>query len=104
MMLKSEMDAVITRTGGDIGKIEAELGIDKGEWSQLGSLSRVDVPDPWALNLRIPNGRKAGPNSNWMPGAKVPGGGFEAVVNQIPSACSTKPFSEVPSEDPATEQ
>jgi len=84
MMPKSEMDALMTRTGGDIGKIERELGIDPGEWQQYGQLSRVDVPDPRSLNLRIPNGNESGANPNWLPGGKLPGGGSEAVVDKIP--------------------
>lgn len=85
MMPKKEMDAVLARTGGDIAKIEKELGIPAGSWNRPGeTLSRIDVPKPRDLDLRMPSGREAGANDDWMPGGKLPGGGSEAVVNQVP--------------------
>ena len=84
-MPKAEMDGVIARTGGDIGKIEKELGIPPGTWNKPGAtLSRIDIEDPRSLNLRMPNGREDGANPLWMPGGKLPGGGAEAVIDQIP--------------------
>ena len=50
MMPKYEMDALMVRTGGDIGKIDAKLGIPAGEWQNLGSLSRIGIVDlRWVL-------------------------------------------------------
>lgn len=75
----------VARTGGDIGKIEKELGIPPGTWNKPGAtLSRIDIEDPRSLNLRVPNGREDGANPLWMPGGKLPGGGAEAVIDQIP--------------------
>jgi uncharacterized Zn-binding protein involved in type VI secretion len=85
VMPKREMDAVLARTGGDLGKIETELGIPPGSWNKPGAtLSRIDIDDPRSLGLRMPNGREDGANPLWMPGGKLPGNGSEAVVDAIP--------------------
>lgn len=86
VMPKSEMDDLLARTGGRTDLIEQELGIPAGSWDKPGeTLSRIDVPRPRDLDVRMPSGNETGANPLWMPGGKLPGGGSEAVVNQIKS-------------------
>lgn len=91
IMPKGEMDNLLSRTGGRADLIEKELGIPPGSWNKPGeTLSRIDVHDPRSLGLRIPSGNESGANPLWMPGGKLPGGGSEAVVNQIKSGQYTE--------------
>lgn len=84
IMPKGEMDNLLSRTGGRTDLIENELGIPPGSWNKPGeTLSRIDIHDPRGLDLRMPSGNESGANPLWMPGGKLPGGGSEAVVNQI---------------------
>ena len=84
IMPKGEMDNLLSRTGGRTDLIENELGIPPGSWNKPGeTLSRIDIHDPRSLDLRMPSGNESGANPLWMPGGKLPGGGSEAVVNQI---------------------
>jgi hypothetical protein len=80
---KSEMDNLLTKTGGDISKIEKELGIPEGLWEGQ-ELSRIDISDLSNLNKRMPSGNEIGANELWMPGGKTPAGYSEVVVDQIP--------------------
>jgi hypothetical protein len=80
---KSEMDNLLSKTGGDIGKIEKELGIPEGLW-QGQELSRIDIADLSDLNKRMPTGNEVGANELWIPGGKTPAGYSEVVVDQIP--------------------
>ncbi|MGQ1892062.1 hypothetical protein ACT29H_16620, partial [Thermophagus sp. OGC60D27] len=80
---KSEMDDLLTKTGGDITKIEKELGIPEGLWEGQ-ELSRIDIPDLSDLNKRMSSGNEIGANELWMPGGKTPAGYSEVVVDQIP--------------------
>ncbi|MEL6562567.1 MAG: hypothetical protein AAFQ94_30640, partial [Bacteroidota bacterium] len=85
VMTKSAADDLISRTSGDLARIENELGIPSGTWT--GDLVRIDVPNtglPY-LALRMPTGNEAGANSLWLPGGKTPEGIKEAVLNQIKS-------------------
>lgn len=78
------MDNVLARTGGRIDLIENELGIPPGSWNKPGeTLSRIDIDGPRNLDIRIPSGNESGANPLWMPGGKLPGGGSEAIINQI---------------------
>lgn len=84
IMPKGEMNNLLSRTGGRTDLIENELGIPPGSWNKPGeTLSRIDIHDPRSLDLRMPSGNESGANPLWMPGGKLPGGGSEAVVNQI---------------------
>ena len=85
MAPRADVDDLLARTGGDIGKLESELGINPGAWDKPGAtLSRIDIPDPRANGLRIPSGAEDGANAHWLPGGRTPGGGLEAVTNEIP--------------------
>lgn len=90
MMTRAEMDSLMQRTGGDIAKIEIELGIPEGLWQNRindplnpDKLIRVDVTDPDAIGLRMATGNEDGANDLWIPGGKTMGGANEAVVNSI---------------------
>ena len=81
VMPKSEADAIEAAANrGDLSYVEDALGLKEGFFSE-GDLVRVDIPNPRALNLRIPSGNEAGANSFWIPGGKLPGGASEAVVD-----------------------
>lgn len=71
---------MLKEAGGDRGKLEAMLGMPPGQLG-LGSLSRVDIKDPASLNVRIPSGNEAGANKQWLPGAKLPTGRLEGVID-----------------------
>ena len=89
VMTKTEMDAMLTKTGKDIGKIETELGIPAGSWKGK-EMVRISIPDPKALNVRVPSGNEMGANSLWLPGGHLPTGYSEAVVNKIPKGKYTE--------------
>ena len=89
-MPKSEADALIARTGGDTGKIEAELGIPTGAWSSQGTLSRIDISDPRGCNLRMADGNEPGANALWLPGGQTPNGGSEAVIDRLSAGSYTE--------------
>jgi hypothetical protein len=89
VMTKAEMDAVIKESGGDISKIEKELGIPDGMW-QGKEISRIDIQDPKSLDVRMPSGNESGANELWLPGGKLPTGYSEAVVNPIPKGSYTE--------------
>jgi hypothetical protein len=80
---KSGMDDILRRANGDISKIEKELGIPNGAW-QGREMSRIDIPNPKELDLRLPSGNEMGANKLWLPGGKTINGKVEAVVNRIP--------------------
>ena len=65
---------------GDRAKLEVLLGMPRG---QLGteSLSRVNFKNPASLNIRVPSGNEAGANDQWIPGAKLPTGLLEGVLD-----------------------
>lgn len=75
-----QMSDILKEAGGDRGKLEDLLGIPRG---QLGSrpLSRVDFKNPASLNIRIPSGNEAGANDQWLPGARLPTGKLEGVID-----------------------
>jgi hypothetical protein len=83
VMPKSEMDAMMARTKGNPRLLEQELGLPPGALKKDG-LVRLDISDPRSLNLRMPSGNEAGANDLWQPGGKLPNGGSEAVVDQLP--------------------
>ncbi len=80
---QSEMNNLISKTGGDIAKIEKELCIPEGFW-QGEELVRIDIDDLSDLNKRIPSGKETGANEFWIPGGKTPTGYLEIVIDQIP--------------------
>jgi filamentous hemagglutinin len=77
---KAVADEAIRQAGGDVGKLEQLLGMDKG---YLGTNPvRVDIPKP--VNLRMSSGNEYGANPLWTPGGYTSGGLPEAVINPVP--------------------
>ena len=63
-MPKLVADNLISRTGGNIQKLEQFLSLEPGT---LGSFPvRIDIPNP--SGLRMPSGNELGANSQWRPG------------------------------------
>lgn len=89
VMTKAEMDAMLSKTGKDISKIETELGIPAGSW-QGKEMVRISIPNPKELNVRVPSGNEMGANNLWLPGGQLPTGYSEAVVNKIPKGKYTE--------------
>ncbi len=79
---KSEIDELLAKANGDISVIEQALAIPQGLWHGK-QLSRIDVPNTFAHNRRIPNGKEEGANDKWLPGGVLPTGYSEAVIDQI---------------------
>jgi len=80
VMPKTFADRAISEAGGNVGKLEQLLGLEKGS---LGSAPvRVDIPRP--IDLRIPSGNEVGANPLWNPGGYTNGGIPEAVIKPIP--------------------
>ena len=83
IMTKAEMDSVLTKSHGDLSRIEHELGIPSGAWKQR-VLVRIDIPKPKKLRLRMASGNEVGANVLWLPGGLLPTGYKEAVIDRIP--------------------
>jgi hypothetical protein len=80
----AEIDKVLEKAQGDIAVVERMLGITPGNWQDRAGLWRVDILNPEAKGLRIPNGNEASANEFWTPGALTSGGTMEAVLNEVP--------------------
>jgi hypothetical protein len=89
VMTKTEMDQMLARANGNVATLENELGIPAGAW-QGKDLVRIDIPNPRALDLRMPSGNEMGANNLWIPGGRLPTGQLEAVVNAIPKGQYTE--------------
>ena len=87
---KSELDRLITETGGDPVKLEQALGLNPGDLSS-GQVSILEIAPEHITGLRIPSGNEAGANSNWVPGGYTSGGVPEAVMDL--SAITEKDFT-----------
>ncbi|MFO1369575.1 MAG: RHS repeat-associated core domain-containing protein [Marinagarivorans sp.] len=83
VMSKAQLDDVLIKTGGDMAKIETELGIPAGDW-QKQEMVVVEIADPKAHNVRMATGREEGANALWLAGGKLPTGHDEAIVDAIP--------------------
>ncbi|TVZ37139.1 putative hemagglutinin DUF637 [Alteromonadaceae bacterium 2753L.S.0a.02] len=84
VMPKTELDSLLRRTGGDLSKIEAELGIPEGRWQGM-EFVRIDVRNPESLNLRMATGNESGAYiDEWLPGGYTPLGIPEAVIDRVP--------------------
>ncbi|OBI53719.1 hypothetical protein [Mycobacterium sp. E796] len=85
VMPKTEADAMIQATEGDLRAMENELGLPE-RFLDSNKIVRIDISDPKEFNLRIPSGNEAGANEQWIPGGRLPNGASEAVVDggQIP--------------------
>ncbi len=85
VMPKPFADKAIAEAGGDVGKLEQLLGLDKG---YLGnSPLRVYIPQP--AGLRMSSGNEYGANHLWNPGGYTNGGIPEAVINPVPPGAYT---------------
>ena len=86
----SRFNALIKETGGDIGKIEAKLGLDPGYLSDADTMvvhvERADIE-----GLNVPSGAEGGANKHWLPGGYTAGGEPEAVMD-FPKGT---PYSEI---------
>lgn len=83
VMARQEMDLMLQKTARNVAAIEIELGIPAGSW-QGKTLSRIDIPNPEALHVRLPSGNEMGANNLWLPGGKLPTGYSEAVIDRVP--------------------
>jgi len=75
---------VVKKTGGDMGKIEEKMGIDKGYWNNgKDKLLAIVIKNPGVHNLRVVKGTESGANINWRPGGVTSGGVPEAMVDGL---------------------
>jgi hypothetical protein len=88
---KAEMDNLLARTGGDISKIENELGIPDNRWYKIlnnplnqDKLVRIDIKITPNSQLRMPSGNEIGADDLlWIPGGKTFKGLSEAIINPV---------------------
>lgn len=83
VMSNTDMNLLMRNCEGKLSYVEKELGIPKGAWAGK-ELVRIDIFDPYSLNLRMPTGNEGGANDLWLPGGKLPTGLWEAVIDAIP--------------------
>ena len=87
VMPKSEVDDLLKRTGGDVSKIEKELGIPAGKWTERiengNQLMRFDINKENLKDLRMSTGNESGANEEWLPGGYTPRGNSEAVIDAV---------------------
>lgn len=81
------MDDLLKRTGGDVSKIEKELGIPDGRWRKEikngDKLIRIDIDKSQIKGLDMPKGTESTANDLWLPGGKNSGGFHEAVLDNM---------------------
>lgn len=87
---RSEFDAVMKRTGGDLGKVEQELGLEAGTLTN-GQTMVAYIKPADLNNLQMPNGNEPGANPYWIPGGYTSGGVPEATID-VPAGT---PFTEI---------
>ena len=66
-------DEIVKSANGNIEIFELALGYDAGYFSEHGGMVRVDVPNVFGLNLRIPSGNEIDANNYWLPGGYTNG-------------------------------
>ncbi|MGB8839670.1 MAG: hypothetical protein WCC64_01235 [Aliidongia sp.] len=76
----SQADELLASTRGEAVALEQALGLPEGTLESQ-NLVRIDIPNPRALNLRIPSGNEAGANAQFIPGGRLPNGNLEAVID-----------------------
>ena len=79
-------DEIVKAANGNIAVFELALSYDAGYFSEHGGMVRIDVPDVFGLNLRIPSGNELGANDYWLPGGYTNGGVPEAICDKIPKS------------------
>lgn len=77
---RSELDRVVTETGGDLAQIEQKLGLEAGTLSNGDTVIAFIKPEN-LNNLRMPSGNEMGANTYWVPGGNTSGGVPEATVD-----------------------
>ena len=77
---KRQADEMMELAKGNSLKLADNLGIPRS-MLEKDTLIRVDISNPRNAGLRLPSGNEAGANLNWMPGAKLPNGNTEAVID-----------------------
>ncbi|GAA6171761.1 RHS repeat-associated core domain-containing protein [Colwellia sp. KU-HH00111] len=83
VMATKQVNEMLSRTNGDMGMIETELGIPGGTW-QGQEMVVIEIADPKSVNLRIPSGNEEGANELWLAGGQLPTGHDEGVTDSIP--------------------
>jgi hypothetical protein len=81
VMPRSEVDALIERTGGDPRAMEDALGLPEGFFDNGAVRVDIDIDGADPHGLRMPSGNEAGANDLWVPGGRLPGGFSEAVID-----------------------
>lgn len=90
---KNEVDKVLNNAGGDLAKLEKELGYNIGSWED-GDYIIMYVNNPKKYNISLPSGNEMGANNNWIPGGYTSGGIPEAVVYDLDNTPEEVYFSE----------
>jgi hypothetical protein len=84
IMPKYQMDNLLKKAKGDLSIVEKELGIPAGFFGHQ-KISRIDIPYPQKLNIRMPTGKESGTNDEWLPGGLLSNCLYnEAVIDPIP--------------------
>jgi hypothetical protein len=86
------MDELIRDAAGDVGKLEARLGFDRGHFGGGSGMVRVDIPNPLAHNARLPSGSESGANPHFRFGGYTDGGLPEAVLDPVPTSAAVVTF------------
>lgn len=90
---KNEVDRVLNNAGGDLAKLENELGYNIGSLED-GDYIIMYVNNPKKYNISLPSGNEMGANNNWIPGGYTSGGIPEAVVYDLDNTPEEVYFSE----------
>jgi len=90
VMPANEFKALVDRSGGDLSKVEQELGLEPGALTGGSSVAVYIKPEDLG-NLRMPSGNEAGANKYWEPGGYTSGGMAEATVD----APADLPYEEI---------
>jgi hypothetical protein len=88
---KSELDAIITRTGGDKKLMEQALGLEPGRLSNGDTVIAWVKPEDMN-GLRVPSGNESSANNLWLPGGTTSGGAKEAIID-VPTGTKYTPIT-----------
>lgn len=80
VMPANEFRGLVQRSGGDLSKVEQELGLAPGSLTDGSSVAAYIAPED-LHNLRMPSGNEAGANPQWIPGGYTSGGVPEATAD-----------------------
>lgn len=87
---RSKLREVMDRSGGDLGKVEVELGLAPGTLTSGDTVVAYIRPED-LRGLRMPDGNEPGANEYWLPGGYTSGGVPEATID----APADLPFDEL---------